>query len=440
MARAVKRAFAVVDLGFGDAGKGALTDALARRHDLELVVRFNGGAQAGHNVVTPDGRHHTFAQVGAASFVHPRVRTLLSRFVVVHPTALLVEARSLGTKGVPDVLDRVLLDERALVTTPYHQAAARIRERARGAARHGSCGVGVGETVADALAEPATAVFAGHLRDPVELRRRLALARERMRRAIAALAEAARDADELAVFANAGEAWIDASCTLARNVLDPRATTSLVRRADGVVFEGAQGVLLDEDHGFHPHTTWSRCTFANAVTLAREVALDVPLERIGLLRAYAVRHGAGPFPTEDRALPVTERHNATGPWQGAVRVGHLDLVLLRYALAACGDVDALAVSHVDALRPAHRVAVAYRGALDEHARERDQGGAVVRLANVTNLEAAERLGRALATVAPVLAPLADPVAVIERATERPILAVGRGPTAAEWKLGPVLRT
>ncbi|MBK7398580.1 MAG: adenylosuccinate synthetase [Myxococcales bacterium] len=181
----MKRAFAVVDLGFGDAGKGALTDALARRHDLELVVRFNGGAQAGHNVVTADGRHHTFAQVGAATFVSPAVRTLLSRFVVFHPTALLVEAQVLSTKSVPDALDRVLVDERALVTTPYQQAACRIRERARGAARHGSCGVGVGETVADALADPGDAIVAGHLRDPGALRRRLAVLRAREARGAA---------------------------------------------------------------------------------------------------------------------------------------------------------------------------------------------------------------------------------------------------------------
>src|SRR6185295_1295124 len=77
------RAFAVVDLGFGDAGKGLLTDWLARRTGASVIVRFNGGAQAGHNVVTEDGRHHTFAQIGAGSFV-PGVRTFLSRHVVVH--------------------------------------------------------------------------------------------------------------------------------------------------------------------------------------------------------------------------------------------------------------------------------------------------------------------------------------------------------------------
>ncbi|HEY7215209.1 MAG TPA: adenylosuccinate synthetase, partial [Thermoanaerobaculia bacterium] len=137
------RAFLLVDLGFGDAGKGLLTDFLVRRSGATVVVRYNGGAQAGHNVVTPDGRHHTFAQLGSGSFV-AGVRTFLSRHVVVHPTALLAEAAALRAKGVGDALDRVRLSERALVITPFHQAAGRLRELARGAARHGSCGVGVG--------------------------------------------------------------------------------------------------------------------------------------------------------------------------------------------------------------------------------------------------------------------------------------------------------
>ena len=125
------RAFAVVDLGFGDAGKGLLTDFLVRRTGASVVVRFNGGAQAGHNVVTSDGRHHTFSQLGAGSFVSG-VRTFLSRDVVVHPTALLREAEALREKGVRGALERVAISEHARIVTPYHQALNRLRELARG--------------------------------------------------------------------------------------------------------------------------------------------------------------------------------------------------------------------------------------------------------------------------------------------------------------------
>ncbi|MBK7398581.1 MAG: adenylosuccinate synthetase [Myxococcales bacterium] len=255
--------------------------------------------------------------------------------------------------------------------------------------------------------------------------------------ALLELADPARDADDLAIFADGAriEPWIEAASSLARNVIDARASAMLVRRARGVVFEGAQGVLLDEDHGFHPHTTWSRCTFANARAIADESGLDVPLERIGVLRAHGVRHGAGPFPTEDPSLPRTERHNATGPWQGAVRVGHLDLVLLRYALAACGGADALAVSHLDVVGPAHRVAVGYRGDLGAVALRRDEEGTTLELATVADLAAAERLGRALAAATPVLQPLVSPVTTIGDATSLPIRVEGRGPRAMDWTLG-----
>ncbi|MEQ1503809.1 MAG: adenylosuccinate synthetase, partial [Myxococcota bacterium] len=146
-----RAAWAVVDLGFGDAGKGTTTDYLVRAHDARLVVRFNGGAQAGHTVVLADGRHHTFAQLGAGTFV-AGVGTHLGPAFALDPGALRVEARALAGLGVTDALARTTIDRRARVITPFHRAACRIRERARGDDAHGTTGVGVGEAVSDALA------------------------------------------------------------------------------------------------------------------------------------------------------------------------------------------------------------------------------------------------------------------------------------------------
>ena len=131
----------VVDLGYGDAGKGTVVDWLCARRGAaprvpRTVVRFNGGAQAAHNVVTPDGRHHTFAQFGSGMFT-PGVRTHLSRFMLVDPLALASEAAHLADVGVPDALDRLSVHRDALLSTPFHRAANRARERARRAARHG---------------------------------------------------------------------------------------------------------------------------------------------------------------------------------------------------------------------------------------------------------------------------------------------------------------
>lgn len=348
------KAFIVVDLGFGDAGKGLMTDYLVRRHEAKLVVRFNGGAQAGHNVVDASGRQHTFSQLGSGTFV-PGVKTHLASAVVVHPTALRVEAERLASNGEREVLGRVSVDPTCLVTTPFQQAAGRLRELLRSGQRHGSCGVGFGETVADALATPELALRFGELLRPERVRARLEAQRagklaEFATQVGATLgAEAAR---ELALLRDpdVSARWLSLAADVAKAVRV--VSDEAVRDVNGsVVFEGAQGVLLDEDFGFHPFTTWSHCTPAGARQLLSRIGWSEPVETIGVLRAYAVRHGPGPLPTEDALVvaKTSEPHNAAGPWQGPVRKGWLDLVLLDYALQACGGVDALAVTHLDAL-------------------------------------------------------------------------------------------
>src|SRR4028118_2130871 len=113
----------VTDLGFGDAGKGSVTDYLGR-HGAVAVVRFNGGGQAAHNVVTPDHIHHTFRQFGSASFV-PGIKTHLSRFMLVSPLHLWNEAQELTAKGVPNAIFRLSIDEDTLIVSPYQEAGNR---------------------------------------------------------------------------------------------------------------------------------------------------------------------------------------------------------------------------------------------------------------------------------------------------------------------------
>lgn len=367
--RAQPRAVVVADLGFGDSGKGLVVDALVRRLDAKLVVRFNGGAQAGHNVVTPDGRHHTFSQFGAGTF-NPGVRTFLSRHMAVHPAALLLEARRLAKAGVTDALERLSVSRGALVTTPFHQAAGRVRELARGGARHGSCGAGAGETVRDSLRDPG-ALRVGDLLDRRALKAKAAALQQRKRRELdEVLGPLSRDAAikaEMRALEDAGmvDAWLEEADVFRSrvSVVDDGELGRLLGAETSVIFEGAQGVLLDEAHGFHPHTTWSTCTFDNAVELLKSHGCARPIERLGVIRSYLVRHGPGPFPTEDAAAvgPRREPHNGDGPWQGPVRTGWPDWMLLQYALAACKGADSLALTHLDALdgRESWRAAVAY---------------------------------------------------------------------------------
>ncbi|MFI0943366.1 adenylosuccinate synthetase [Streptomyces sp. NPDC021020] len=327
----------VVDLGFGDAGKGATVDRLCRGGGVSAVVRFNGGAQAAHNVVTPDGRHHTFAQFGSGA-LHG-VPTHLSRFTAVDPLALAAEADHLRSLGLPDPYALLSVDRAAPLATPYHAAVGRLRELARGAARHGSCGMGVGETARYALAHPGDAPTAGDCASRPRLLRRLRLLRDRL-------------ADELGPLpAPPVEACAEAYAAFAGAVTltGDDALRGLARRGP-LVFEGAQGVLLDEWHGFHPYTTWSTTTFGNAETLLAEAGAAGEGLRLGVVRSYTTRHGPGPLVTEDPELAalLPEPHNGDGRWQGPFRTGHFDAVAHAYAVEVCGGVDALAVTHLDA--------------------------------------------------------------------------------------------
>lgn len=118
-------------------------------------------------------------------------------------------------------------------------------------------------------------------------------------------------------------------------------------------------MLLDEWHGFHPYTTWSTTTFANVDGLLAEAGRPGDVTRIGVLRVVTTRHGAGPLVTEDASLPFTDPHNATNPWQGRFRFGHFDAVAHRYALAAAGGVDGLALTHLDLAGPDLRICRRY---------------------------------------------------------------------------------
>jgi adenylosuccinate synthase len=130
-----------------------------------------------------------------------------------------------------------------------------------------------------------------------------------------------------------------------------------------VVFEGAQGVLLDQCYGFFPYCTRSNCTFKNALQLLSEAGFEGEVVKTGLLRAYGTRHGAGPFPTEDLSLNVAPCHNHFNEWQGNFRTGWFDAVLARFALDIVGDLDVLAITNVDRLfhKGELKIATRYEG-------------------------------------------------------------------------------
>lgn len=356
-----RRAYVIVDLGFGDSGKGTIVDALARRVGASLVVRYNGGPQAGHNVVTRDGRHHTFSQWGAGTFAG--VPTYLSEYMMIDPAAMEPEAEHLEQQGVADPWDLLSVDDRCLVVTPFHRAVNRIRELARGdRRRHGSCGMGVGEAYVDAQEGGGHALRASDLHSRPLVLANLHAIRKRMldkaRRIESAgpatgWVEGLKGEMDVLTSDEAIEAAADVYVRVARKVHLRRGMPGHAPMHDAVVYEGAQGVLLDAERGFHPHTTWSCATSRNAQILIERTGTDPDVQTIGVVRAYATRHGAGPFPTESAISHADSvlrgEHNVENAWQGSLRIGAFDAVLARYAIAVDQCVDVLAVTCLDKL-------------------------------------------------------------------------------------------
>jgi adenylosuccinate synthase len=349
-------AILIADLGYGDAGKGSLVDYLTRTTGAHTVVRYNGGSQAAHNVITPDGRHHTFAQFGSGTFI-PGTQTYLSRFMILHPLAMLSEERHLRSLGVTDAFPRMGIDREALVTTPFQQAANRIKEIARGDTRHGSCGMGVGETMSDWLAYDRKVLFAGDLSCRKTVVEKLKFMRDAK---IAQLENCLRDLPETDPLEDELKTLYDPAIieftadvyqhfTSLVSIVEPDAFHKQLHQSGVTIFEGAQGVLLDEWWGFYPYNSWSTLTFKNADTLLSENSFDGEIIKLGLIRGYATRHGAGPFVTEDESLTahLQDHHNGNNPWQRNFRVGFLDIVALRYAIQVTGQVDGLVVTNMD---------------------------------------------------------------------------------------------
>jgi adenylosuccinate synthase len=320
-----RTAYAVIGANFGDEGKGLATDALAAeltsRGLAPLVVRSNGGAQAGHTVET-QGRRHVFHHVGSGAFTG--ARTHLSRFFVAHPMLFLRELEEL--RPLLPAPPELTIDPGAQVTTPWDVFLNQAAEAARGAGRHGSCGVGFGETLK--RADGGFGLTVSDLTRP-DLRDRLSWIRDGW--ALRRLEELGVQ-DRPDVTGNLGLLWSDA--VLDRFFADVRDFLGAVSsRSDAeigsetLLFEGAQGLMLDQDLGVMPHLTPSNTGIRNMIAIAETAGID-EIRPLYMTRAYMTRHGAGPLKHETETLPwaeVVDPTNRPNAWQGALRLAPLDL-------------------------------------------------------------------------------------------------------------------
>jgi adenylosuccinate synthase len=260
--------------------------------------------------------------------------------MMVNPSTLWNEAMSLERLGgIEAPYDLLTVERGALLTTPPHMYANQIRESMRGEGRHGSCGLGIGETMAYSLKYPDDAPRVGDLEKSDLLKEKVELLVKRLSDDLGRPLEGWHS-DSKDRFYGRCELITKRQCLVDSDYLPE------VMRKRSTVFEGAQGVLLDQDYGFHPYTTWSNTTLENAMTLIKDYEGDVT--RMGITRSYLTRHGPGPFPSYVPAMnSVSEAHNAFGEWQRDFRRGYLDLILLRYALEVVGGVDEIAMTHMD---------------------------------------------------------------------------------------------
>ncbi|MDH3495993.1 MAG: adenylosuccinate synthase [Gemmatimonadota bacterium] len=327
----------VVGAQWGDEGKGKIVDVLAERADL--VVRYQGGANAGHTVVTGDDEF-VLHQI-PSGILHAATRCVIGNGVVLDPETLLHEMDELTARGVA-IADRLVVSDRAHLVLPYHKQLDQAMEQVQ---RIGTTGRGIGPAYEDKYGRRGLRV--GDLR---HLDAAVTLVRARVERAnrwLAILgAEDRVDADEHAELVR----------RLAPRILPlatdtGRLTWDALRAGRRVLLEGAQGALLDVDHGTYPFVTSSNTTAGGATVGAGigPTAIDAVL---GVVKAYTTRVGNGPLPTE--AEPTAgDRLRAEGAEYGATtgrprRCGWFDAVVVRYARRVNGLTD-LAVTKLDVL-------------------------------------------------------------------------------------------
>ncbi len=340
----------IVGLQWGDEGKGKTTDFLAEQ--TAMVVRYQGGDNAGHTVVRGDEVFKL--RLTPSGVLYPHITSVIGNGVVVNPVTLIEELDMLTSRGIE--VGRVRVSRSAHVIMPYHVALDRANEIRLGGAAVGTTGRGIGPTYGDRAWR--LGLRMEDLLDPVVLR-------ERIERALPDknLLLGSMGADGFTV-----DALVDQAAgwgVRLRAHLDD--TTWLVQaalaRGEHVLLEGAQGTLLDLDHGSYPFVTSSNPVAGGACTGGGIGPLQVD-EVIGVMKAYSTRVGSGPYPTELHdaiGAGIAERGHEFGTVTGRPRrVGWFDAVPLRYAVAV-NSVSSIMLNKLDILSGIEtlRVCIAY---------------------------------------------------------------------------------
>ena len=349
----MKKAYAVIGANFGDEGKGLMTDLFCRTNGNVINIRSNGGAQAGHTVCTNDGKRHIFSHIGSGCFAG--ADTYLSEYFILNPMLFSKEVNALGNN-----IGNIFIDRHCMVTLPCDMLLNQFAETIRGNARHGSCGVGIFETVVRSRNRKYSFDYGYALKE----------GRNAVRNMINRInAEyCPKRAEELGITGYATKELMDIleNDILTENYLDDLYTMAaicrdadeqIIEEYDTAVFEGAQGLMLDQNRkDYFPNLTPSNTGMKNIrAILDRLEKRDT--EICYVTRSFFTRHGAGRFDTESNSFAdeydLYDKTNAPNKYQGVFRYGRFDLPEFMASLAfdrkfiAEGERTAIAVTHLD---------------------------------------------------------------------------------------------
>jgi adenylosuccinate synthase len=343
---------AVVGAQWGDEGKGKIVDWLSNRADL--VVRFQGGHNAGHTLVVGD---ITYKLSLLPSGVVQGKPSVIGNGVVVDPTALLAEIEKISAQGVAITPDVLILADNACLILPLHRDLDLAREQEAGAAKIGTTGRGIGPAYEDKVGRRAIRV--ADLADPAALDLkipRLLAHHQALRRGL--------HLDEIDAAALKAELLAIAPKVLPYAQPAWRLLDEAVRQGRRILFEGAQGALLDVDHGTYPFVTSSN-TAAGQAAAGAGVGPSAVGYVLGIVKAYTTRVGSGPFPTELED-EVGQHLGVVGKEFGVVtgrkrRCGWFDAVLVRQTIAING-IHGMALTKLDVLDglPELKICTGYR--------------------------------------------------------------------------------
>jgi adenylosuccinate synthase len=344
---------AVVGAQWGDEGKGKVVDWLCARADT--VVRFQGGHNAGHTLVI-NGIEYKLSLL-PSGIVRPGTLSIIGSGVVVDPAALVAEIDRVREKGVKITPENLILAENATLILPVHGALDRAREAAKGSGKIGTTGRGIGPAYEDKVGRRALRVC--DLRDAAEVKRKVEELLNHHNVLLKGLGAPTLTVEEIVgplmfiaprVLSHAAPAW--------------RVLQDEIKKKRRILFEGAQGLMLDVDFGTYPYVTSSNTVSGQAATGAGIGPKNIGTV-LGICKAYTTRVGSGPFPTEDKT-EIGEKIGAIGKEFGVVtgrkrRCGWFDATMVRQAVQV-GGIDGLVLTKLDVLDgfPELKVATSYK--------------------------------------------------------------------------------